>query len=313
MIKGFQILGRKVVALKIAVSGSSGLIGSALVPYLKSQGHEVLRLVRRQPNSNANEVQWNPASGKLDAEALEGTQAAINLSGANIGAKRWNDNRKKEIHESRIDSTRLLSETLARLEPRPKVLASASALGYYGDQGNLALREDASAGRDFLAESTKQWEDATSPASEAGIRVVNMRFGLALSSEADLIKRQLPAFKMGVGGKLGNGRQYMSWIHINDLIRAIAHILVTEELSGSVNLSSPNPVTNAEFTRAFGRALSRPAIFTIPKVVLKIAFGEIADSMMASTRMEPAKLMESSFEFEYPQIEAALREVLGKS
>ena len=232
---------------------------------------------------------------------------------ANIGAKRWSESRKAEIHNSRVDSTRLLSETLAQLEPRPKVLVSASALGFYGDRGSEVLQENAGPGKDFLSESTRQWEEATQAASQAGIRVVNMRFGLVLSPNADLIKRQLPAFKMGVGGKLGNGRQYMSWIHINDLVRAITHILITEELSGPVNVSSPHSVTNGEFTKAFGSALSRPAIFTVPRFVLKIAFGEIADSMMTSIRMEPAKLRESGFEFEYPEIEGALQEVLGKS
>lgn len=301
------------VRLRIVVSGSSGLIGSALVPYLRNEGHEIVRLVRREPSPNESEVQWNPVTGTLDANALQSIDASIHLSGANIGAKRWSESRKAEIHNSRVDSTKLLSEALAQLEPRPKVLASASALGFYGDRGSEVLQENAGPGKDFLAESTRQWEEATQAASKAGIRVVNMRFGLVLSPYADLIKRQLPAFKMGVGGKLGNGRQYMSWIHVNDLVRAISHMLNTDELSGPVNVSSPHPVTNGEFTKAFGSALSRPAIFTVPRFVLKIAFGEIADSMMTSTRMEPTKLRESGFEFEYPEIEGALREVLGKS
>ncbi|MDA0770344.1 MAG: TIGR01777 family protein [SAR202 cluster bacterium Casp-Chloro-G4] len=298
--------------MKILVSGSTGLVGSALVPYLKGQGLEVVRLVRRAGELSEGEVFWDPERGVLQSDDLSGVEAAVHLAGESIGAKRWSAAQKQRIRDSRVKGTLLLSEALARLEPVPKVLASASAMGFYGDQGDKVLAEDDSPGHDFLADVTQAWEEATSPASNTSTRVVNMRFGLVLDAKADLIRKTLPLFKLGLGGRLGNGRQFMSWITLSDLTCAIGHVLVTPSLSGPVNMSSPNPVTNRDFTSTLGRILSRPTIFAVPALALKLGVGEMAESMLCSTRMSPNKLIESGFEFDQPELEAALREVLGK-
>jgi uncharacterized protein (TIGR01777 family) len=299
--------------MKILITGSSGLIGSALIPYLQEQGHEIVRLVRRRPDPGAAEVGWNPDTGTIDANALTGIEGAVNLAGENLGAKRWTATQKQRIHDSRVNGTRLLTEAMARLEPRPQVLASASGLGYYGDKGDQLLRENAPAGTDFPATFTREWEEVSQAVSETGIRVVNMRFGLVLAPGADLITWMLLPFKLGLGAKLGNGRQYMSWIAIDDLVRAINHILTTPALEGSLNVSSPNPVTNAEFTKTMGRVLSRPTFLTVPTLAMKLAFGEMGESLMVSVRMNPSKLVSSGFRFEHPELEGALRQALRKS
>ncbi|MCH9039125.1 MAG: TIGR01777 family protein [Chloroflexi bacterium] len=297
--------------MKVLVSGSTGLIGSALVPYLSSQGHSVVRLVRRAGILSEDEVRWDPENGVLEADALQGVEAAVHLAGESIGARRWTASQKQRIRDSRVKGTSLLSEALAGLDPKPQVLASASALGFYGDRGDRLLVEDDSPGGDFLAGVTGEWESATDAASNAGIRVVNMRFGLVLDAKADLIRRTLPVFKAGLGGRLGNGRQYMSWITLHDLTRAIGHAIVTPGLSGPVNITSPNAVTNREYTRTLGGILSRPTVFTVPRLALRLGVGEMADTMLASIRMSPGKLISSGFEFAQPELEAALREVLG--
>jgi uncharacterized protein (TIGR01777 family) len=298
--------------MKILISGSTGLVGSALVPYLIGQGHQIVRLVRKQGELLEGEVRWDPEQGTIDSDNLSGIDAVVHLAGENIGAKRWSVAQKQRISDSRVNGTTLLAEALAKLNPMPKVLASASALGYYEDQGGATLPENALPGTDFLAESTQAWEKATEPASSAGIRVVTMRFGLVLDAKADLIKKTLPLFKAGLGGKLGSGRQYMSWIALNDLTRAIEHALVTPELSGPVNMSSPSPLTNHQYTKALGRILSRPTLFAVPAFMLRLSVGEMAGPMTASVRMDSSKLIDSGFQFKYIALESALREILGK-
>jgi len=298
--------------MKILISGTTGLVGSALVPYLIAQGHQIVRLVRKQGELLEGEVRWNPEQGTIDSESLSGIDAAVHLAGENIGAKRWSVAQKQRIRDSRVNGTTLLAEALAKLNPMPKVLASASALGYYGDQGDSMLPENASPSTDFLGESTQAWEQATEPASNAGIRVVTMRFGLVLDAKADLIKKTLPLFKAGLGGKLGSGRQYMSWIVLNDLTRAIEHALVTPELRGPVNMSSPSPLSNHKYTKAMGKILSRPTLFAVPTFMLRLSVGEMAGAMTASVRMDSAKLIDSGFQFKHPDLESTLREILGR-
>jgi uncharacterized protein (TIGR01777 family) len=296
--------------MKILVAGSSGLIGSALVKRLKQEHHEVSRLVRRPPTS-ADEIQWYPPSHTIDEARIAGIEAVIHLGGASIAGKRWNDAYKREIRDSRVSSTHLLSEALARMPQKPRVFLCASALGYYGERGDELLPESSRKGDGFLADITAEWEAATAPASEAGIRVCNMRIGVALSKTGELPRSMLLPFKLGLGGKLGNGRQYMSWIHIDDVVGAFAHALNTPSMHGPINLSAPNPVTNAEFTRTLARVLSRPAFFTVPAFALRIAMGEMAEFALASVRMYPLRITESGFKFKWDNIEAALRDILS--
>ena len=297
--------------MKILVAGASGLIGAALVSRLKQENHEISRLVRRPPVS-ADEIQWDPATGVIDEARLAGTQAVIHLGGASIAGKRWNDAYKREIRDSRVNSTRLLSETIARMPQKPEVFLCASALGYYGERGDEALTENSPQGYGFLPDITAEWEAATAPAFDAGIRVCNMRIGVVLSKTGEVPRGLLLPFKLGLGGKLGSGRQYMSWIHLDDTTRAFIYALNAPSLSGPVNVSAPNPVTNAEFTRALASVLSRPAFFTVPTFALRIAMGELAKFALASSRMQPERLTESGFSFKWQHIEPALRDILDK-
>ena len=295
--------------MKVLVAGSSGLIGAPLVERLLGGGHEVARLVRRAP-VGSDEVRWDPAAGSIDATKLEGMDAVIHLGGASIAARRWNAAYKAEIRNSRVDSARLLSETLARLDTPPSVFVCASALGYYGDRADETLTENAPQGDGFMAEATGEWEAATASAAQAGIRVCNMRIGIVLSGAGDLPKRMLLPFKLGLGGKLGSGKQYMSWVHIDDVVGAFIHALDTPTLQGAINLAAPNPVTNAEFTQALARILSRPALFTVPYFALQIAMGEMAQVVMASTRLNPQRLLESGYAFQWQTIEPALQDTI---
>jgi hypothetical protein len=256
-------------------------------------------------------VYWDPAAGKIDAAALEGHDAVVHLAGENI-SQRWTAKQKSKILESRIRSTRLLVEALARLTNPPNVLVSASAIGYYGNRGDEILQEDSAAGIGFLPEVCREWEAATQPAAEAGIRVVNLRFGLILSPGGGALAKMFLPFKMGVGGVLGSGRQYWSWISIDDIIGVIHHALRNESLQGPVNAVSPNPVTNREFTKILGHVLKRPTLFPVPAFTLRLVFGEMADEMLlASARVQPAKLLNSGYDFRYPELEGALRHLLG--
>ena len=297
--------------LHVAVSGAGGLIGSALLPHLARRGHRVSRLVRR--SAVPGEISWDPSRGVLDAADLEGVDAVVHLAGENVGA-RWTSARKKRIRSSRVAGTRLLSETLARLRRRPGVLVSASAIGIYGDRGNETLTESSGLGngdRDFLVSVTQEWESAADPARGAGIRVVHPRFGVVLSPAGGALERLLLPFRLGLGGRLGSGSQWMSWISIDDTIGAIDQALSNPELNGPVNVTAPEPVTNREFTRTLGRVLSRPTLFPVPAAALRLALGEMAEgTILASARVLPARLVEVGYQFSQPRLEDALRHVL---
>lgn len=300
---------------RILFSGASGMLGTALRRGFASSptsSFETLQLVRRQPASGA-EVEWHPEALRAFAQtdSLENLAAAIHLSGANVAARRWTAGYKREMVESRVRSTRALAEILAGLSQPPRVLLVASATGIYGDRGDEALDESSEIGTGFLADLCRAWEEAAQPAKEAGIRVVHLRCGLVLDGEAGALKKMLPIFRLGLGGRLGSGQQWMSWIALADVIRAARFVIETKALSGSINLVAPNPVTNAEFARALGRAVCRPAILPAPAFALRLVFGEMADeALLASQRVVPRKLMDTGFTFLYPGIEEALRVAL---
>jgi uncharacterized protein (TIGR01777 family) len=297
--------------MKIVISGASGLIGTQLVAKLSTSGHEVVRLVRRSPK--AGEIQWNPKSGTLDASALEGVDAVIHLSGAGIGDKRWSDGYRKEILDSRTDTTALLAKTIASLSRKPSVFLSGSAIGIYGARNDEQLTEVSTHGTGFLAEVCEQWEAAAKPAVDAGVRTVYLRTGIVLSPKGGALKKLLPLFKLGVGGKFGNGKQWQSWISIDDEIGAIEYLL-TANVSGAVNLTAPNPVTNAEFTKVLASVLKRPAIVPVPTFAPKILLGgELADALLfTGQRVIPAALNASGYSFKHTTLESALRSLLSK-
>ena len=294
----------------IAITGASGLIGSALSRALLRDGYEVHPLVRT-PHGAPGEIPWDPAAGQIDGAALEGFDAVIHLAGENIG-QRWTPAVRERILESRVQGTQLLAGALASLRHPPEVLVSASAVGYYGDCGDQPLDESAPAGDDFLAEVTQAWEAAAKPAADAGIRVVHPRSGMVLSPHGGALARMLPPFRFGVGGRMGHGRQWTSWIALDDEIAAIRFLVDTPTLAGPVNVTSPRPVTNAEFTRVLGRVLGRPTLFTVPAAALRLAFGEMADrTILASQRARPARLLDAGFHFRHPRLEDGLRALLA--
>ena len=297
--------------MKIIVSGASGLIGQPLVASLRKHGHEVVQLVRRTPR--ANESQWNPSAGQLDVAVLEGADAVIHLSGAGIGDRRWTAKYKQELLDSRTKSTSLLATTIAECNKKPSVFLSGSAIGIYGARGDEQLTEQSSHGISFLAEICKQWEAAAKPAIDAGVRTVFLRTGIVLTPLGGALKKQLPLFKLGLGGKFGNGKQWQSWISLDDEITAIEHLL-TANISGAVNLTAPNPVTSAEFTRSLARVLKRPAILPIPKFGPKLLLGsELAEALLfTGQRVMPAELQKSGFAFQHSTIDVALRALLNK-
>ena len=297
--------------MHIAVSGSSGMVGSALISSLTREGHRVTRLVRRP--AGGDDVAWDIAQGVKDLPRLEGVDAVVHLAGESIAAGRWTAALKETIRRSRVEGTRRLSESLARLPRRPKVLVSASAVGFYGNRGEEMLREDSAPGSDFLAQVCREWEAATEPASRAGIRVVQLRFGMILSPAGGALKKMLLPFKLGAGGRIGSGTQYVSWIGIDDVAGVIHHAIVTEFLRGPANAVAPTPVTNAEYTRTLARVLSRPAIAPMPAFAARLAFGEMADALLlASQRVMPTRLQASGYKFRYPELEGALRHLLGR-
>jgi len=296
--------------MKILVTGSSGLIGSALLPFLSAQDHQVLRLVRGAPKEG--EARWNPAEGFIEQDKLDGIDAAVHLAGESIADGRWTTAKKARILNSRVKGTHLLAETLAKLDHKPSVLLSASAVGFYGNRGAASLDESSSAGSGFLAEVSRQWEESTGPAA-ADIRVVKLRFGMVLSPVGGALKQMLPPFKMGVGGAIGNGRQYWSWIALDDVVGVIHHLMASESIQGPVNVASPNPITNCQFTKTLGRVLRRPTIVPVPAFAIRLLFGEMADELLlASARAEPKKLVASGYQFLHPHLEGALRQLFGR-
>jgi len=294
--------------MNILISGSSGFIGSALAPYLQSHGHTILRLVRDHSQPG---IFWNPGLCVIDLPADAKIDAVINLSGDNIAAGRWTKQKKEKILSSRIDSTSLLARMAARLNPHPKVFLSSSGIGFYGDCGNVIVDEISPAGRGFLVDVSREWEAATLAARQEGIRVVCLRISLVLGSEGGILHRLLPLFKFGLGPVLGSGRQYMSWIAMDDFKAAVKYILSNKLLSGPVNLCAPNPVTNREFTETLNHVLKRPTLFRMPSFMLSAMLGEMGkEELLYSTRAVPKKLTLSGFEFRCPDIEMALRHVL---
>jgi uncharacterized protein (TIGR01777 family) len=296
-----------------AVSGASGLIGSALAAALVSEGHTVRRLVRHEAASGSDEIFFDPTGGRIEAEKLEGLDALIHLAGENVAAGRWTAARKGRIRRSRLLGTRLIAETLAALDTPPPLLLNASAIGFYGDRGDELLDESSAAGDGFLASLCREWEEAAEPAREAGIRVVKLRIGVVLSCEGGALKKMLPPFRLGLGGRLGDGRQYVSWIALRDLVRAIIFILGRSDLGGIVNGVAPAPVRNSELTAVLARLLGRPALLPAPAALLRLALGEMAGGMiLASGRVMPNKLLNGGFSFEYPDIESALKYELSR-
>ena len=299
--------------MRTLVTGSSGLIGSALVPFLTTGGHKAVPLVRRPTGSSGSELHWNPEEDLVDETHLDGFDAVVHLAGENIAARRWSAKQKARIRDSRVKGTTLLARTLASLAHPPRVLISASAIGFYGDRGQDGLTEESTPGTGFLAETAQAWEQATEAAERKGIRVVRLRTGVVLSPAGGALKEMLLPFKLGVGGKVGSGEQWWSWIALDDVVGAIHHALTRDSVSGPVNLTAPHPVTNAEFTKTLGRVLSRPTIFPMPAFAARLAFGEMANELLlSSTRVEPRKLLATGYSFRYPELAPALRHLLGK-
>jgi uncharacterized protein len=303
--------------MRIAVTGSSGLIGTALTRGLRAEGHEVLRLVRRPPGA-ADEIGWNPhpavgGSGATSAAppALEGIDAAVNLAGAPIASGRWTAARKHQILASRVEGTQALATLLAGLRNRPAALLSGSATGWYGNTGDRRVDESASPGSGFLAGVARDWEASTNAAEQAGIRVVHMRTGIVLSKDGGMLGKLLPLFRLGLGARLGPATQFMSWIMLADVVKAIAFLLAKPDISGPVNLTTPNPVTNAGFTAALAGALRRPAVLRVPTPVLDLALGEAASEILTSAQVLPARLLAAGYEFLHAEIEAGLASELA--
>jgi len=294
--------------MRVLISGASGLIGSSLVSELESAGHSVVRLVRRAPAA-ANEISWDSIA-RPDVPALDGFDAVVHLAGESISG-RWTPAKKARIRDSRVHGTSTLATALARAQRPPKVFISASAIGIYGDRGDEVLLESSAGRSDFLAQVAQQWEAATEPAARAGIRVVMTRFGVVLSPHGGALARMVPPFRMGVGGRIGSGKQWMSWIMLEDVVGVIQHAIGSESLRGAVNTVAPNPVTNAGFTRALGQALHRPTIFPLPAFMVKLVFGEMGQALLLSSqRVSCEMLLASGYRFHHPQLKAALEQVL---
>ncbi|MGW8887355.1 TIGR01777 family oxidoreductase [Streptomyces sp. NPDC055749] len=294
---------------RIAVTGSTGLIGAALVRSLLADGHEVVRLVRRPPTAG-DEVEWDPERQFVDVAGLVGCDAVVHLAGAGVGDRRWTEAYKREIRDSRVLGTAAIAEAVASLDTPPKLLLSGSAVGYYGDTGDRAVDESAPPGEGFLPSVCVEWEAATAAAQEAGVRTVFARTGLVVASEGGAWGRLFPLFKAGLGGRLGNGRQYWSFIALHDHIAALRHIIDTPALSGAGNMTGPDPVTNREVTAAMGRVLHRPTLFTAPAPALRIALGGFSSDVLGSQRVLPGQLLDSGFSFAFPGIDSAIRAAL---
>lgn len=292
--------------MRIAIAGASGLVGKALTPLLEAEGHDVVRLVRSWPK--AGEIEWHPNQDSIDTGKLEGFDAIINLAGENVAEGRWTEEKKKKIHDSRVNGTHLLSEAIAKLTTKPRCFLCASATGIYGDRGDETLDEQSESGGGFLAGVCREWEKATEPAHRAGVRVVNFRFGPILARAGGMLEKMLTPFKMGLGGKIGAGKQYISWVAIEDAVAVIKRVLSDDSIRGPLNVVSPKPVTNERFTRALGEVLSRPTVMAVPAFAARLAFGEMADEMLlVSQKVIPKKLQAAGFQFEYSDLETALQ------
>jgi hypothetical protein len=299
--------------VKVAVTGSTGFVGQALVSALEAEGHAVVRLLRAKPVRGSSEVYLNHERGEIDASGIEGADAVVHLAGENIAKGRWSSAKKARINDSRVGGTRFLCESLARLDRPPGTFVCASAVGYYGDRGDEVLTEESPSGSGFLAGVCRAWEAAAEPAAKRGVRVVHLRFAMILDARKGALSRMLPVFRLGLGGRIGNGNQYWSWIALDDAVGAIRHALTSAALRGPVNVAAPEPVTNRRFTETLGRVLGRPTRLPVPAPVARLALGEMADELLlASTRVAPRRLLESGYTFRYPELERALRAVLGK-
>ncbi len=297
--------------MRILVSGSSGLVGSSLVPVLSMANHSVARLVRPGKLPAFGDVAWDSAEGWINAASLEGFDAVVHLAGENIAAGRWTPKQKERIRDSRVKGTRLLAESLAGLARPPGVLVAASGIGFYGDRGDEVLTEDSDAGSGFTSEVSLAWEAASEPAARKGIRVVKLRFGMILAAGGGALHMMLPAFKLGLGGPLGSGKQWVSWITLDDVLAVIRFAIEDERLHGPVNVVAPEAVTNRDFSRTLGRVLHRPAIMPVPAFALRLTLGEIADGLLlASARVSAARLKASGYRFLYPQLATAFQRLL---
>jgi len=295
--------------MKVAITGASGLIGSALVQNLEADGHEVRKLVRRDP-SGPKEIRWSPG-GSVDTKGLEGCDAIVHLAGAGIASRPWTESYKRQIRDSRVRGTTTLAEAIAGLDAKPRVLVSGSAIGYYGNGGDRELDEESPRGDDFLSGVVRDWEAAAKPAADAGVRVVHPRTGIVLAKQGGMLGTTLPLFRLGLGGKLGDGRQWLSWIAMPDYLAAM-RLLIDSELEGPVNMTAPRPVRNADYTKALGAALGRPTIFTVPRIALRAALRGLADEgPLVSQRVLPRRLEEAGFSFDRPELEPALRAALS--
>jgi len=298
--------------MRVAISGTTGLVGQALCERLDRDGHEALKLVRRPTASDA-EIQWDASGGTLESDKLNGTAAVVHLAGENIAAGRWTTAKKSRIRESRVQGTQVLAEALAGLACPPQVFVAASAIGYYGDRGDELCLETTSPGQGFLPEVCVAWERATQPAIDAGIRIVNLRIGMVLSRRGGALKQMLLPFQLGAGGRIGHGRQYWSWTTLDDLVGVIIRCLADESLAGPVNVVTPHPVTNREFTKSLGNVLHRPTLFPMPAPLARIAFGEMTDALiLASARVAPGRLNEHGYAFQHATIDDAFRHLFGQ-
>lgn len=293
--------------MKIIITGASGLIGSALITYLNSKGHTVFPVIRSVEPLEGEGIRWDPDKGFIDYRDLTAIDVVINLSGESVVSGRWNEEKKARIVYSRVNSTNFLSQVIGSLEQKPRLLINASAIGYYGSQGTSILTEESPQGEGFLSEVCAEWESATESARRAGIRTCLMRFGLVLSNKGGALENMIPPFKLCMGGKIGSGKQYWSWIAIDDLVKSVEHVINHNDLEGPINIVSPFPVTNLEFTQTLGKILNRPTIFPLPAFMARLVFGEMADDLfLTSQRVEPDKLLKSGFTFVYPKLDEAL-------